>query len=74
MIARLALAEAATMIFGSPASVDYYIIQEKTVKAMQGGGNPAEGDNLAPIGPLSFKTHQEADKQVTVVCKEKPSQ
>jgi len=73
MIARLALATAATMIFGNVAFADYYIIQEKTSKQCKVVETMPKETTWLQIGPLAFKTRDEADKQVTVVCKEKPS-
>jgi len=62
-------AAVATMIFGSSAFADYYIIQEKTTKECKVVETKPTETTWLQIGPLSFKTKDEADKQVTVVCK-----
>ena len=63
----------AAMMFSSVASADYYIIRERTTKECKVvETKPTETTWL--IGPLSFKTSDDAEKQVAVVCKEKPSQ
>ena len=70
MIARLVAAAVATMMFGSSAFADYYIIQEKTTKECKVVETVPKETTWLQIGPLSFKTKDEADKQVTVVCKQ----
>ena len=74
MRTRLVLAAAATLIFGSSAFADYYIIQEKTSRQCKVVETLPKETTWLQLGPLSFKTRDEADKQVTVVCKEKLSQ
>jgi len=55
MIARLALATAATMIFGNVAFADYYIIQEKTSKQCKVGDSLPKETTWLQIDPLSFE-------------------
>jgi hypothetical protein len=62
-------AAVATMIFGSSAFADYYIVQEKTTKECKVVETKPTETTWLQIGPLSFKTKDEADKQLTVVCK-----
>ena len=74
MLKRLTLAAIATMMLGSAASADYYIIQEKTTKQCRVVETLPTETTWLQIGPLAFKTRDEADKQVKVVCTEQPSQ
>lgn len=69
MIARLVAAAVAATMFGSSAFADYYIIQEKTTKECKVVETLPKEQTWLQIGPLTFKTKDEADKQVTVVCK-----
>jgi hypothetical protein len=59
MVARLVFAAVATMMFGSVAFADYYVIQEQTTKQCK-IVEPKEATWLQ-IGPLAFKTRDEAD-------------
>ena len=74
MITRLALVMVAAMMFSWAASADYYIFQEQTTKECKVVETRPTETTWLQIGPLSFKTRDEAEKQVAVVCKEKPSQ
>jgi hypothetical protein len=74
MIARLVLTVAATMMFGPVAFADYYIIQEKTTKQCKVVDTMPKETTWLQVGPLKFTTRDEADKQVSVVCKEKSAQ
>ena len=64
----------AAMMFSSVASADYYIIRERTTKECKVVETKPTETTWLQIGPLSFKTRDDAEKQVAVVCKEKPSQ
>jgi len=64
----------AAMMFSSVASADYYIIRERTTKECKVVETKPTETTWLQIGPLSFKTSDDAEKQVAVVCKEKPSQ
>ena len=72
MLARFTVAATLMMMFGSSAFADYYIIQEKTTKQCKVVETKPTETTWLQVGPLAFKTKDEADKQVTVVCKEKP--
>jgi len=71
MLQKLALASAAIMLVCSTASADYYIVQEKATKKCKVVETAPTETTWIQIGPAAFKTKAEADKQVTVVCKEK---
>ena len=69
MLKTMALSIAAAAIVSTSAFADYYIVQEKaTGKCKVVETRPTETTWLQ-IGPLAFKTRDEAEKQVTVVCK-----
>jgi len=72
MIKQLCLAGAAVALLSSTALAgEYYIVQEKaTKKCKVVDARPTE-TTWVQVGPLAFKTRDEADKQVAVVCKEK---
>ena len=73
MLKALALAAAAAAILTTSAFADYYIVQERgTGKCKVVEVRPTE-TTWIQIGPLAFKTRDEAEKQVVVVCKEKRS-
>jgi len=72
MIKQLCLAGAAVAMLSSTAlAAEYYIVQEKaTKKCKVVEARPTE-TTWVQVGPLAFKTRDEADKQLAVVCKEK---
>ena len=72
MIKHLCLAGAAVAMLSSTAlAAEYYIVQEKaTKKCKVVDARPTE-TTWVQVGPLAFKTREDADKQVAVVCKEK---
>jgi hypothetical protein len=71
MLKTLCLAATAAAIVSSSAFADYYIVQERaTGKCKVVETRPTETTWLQ-IGPLAFKTRDEAEKQVVVVCKSK---
>jgi hypothetical protein len=71
MLGRLVLAMAATAMLGSAASADYYIVREQSTKECKVVETRPTEKTWVQVGPLSFKTREEADKQVTVVCERK---
>jgi len=72
MIKQLCLAGAAVALLSSTAlAAEYYIVQEKATKKCKiVEARPTE-TTWVQVGPLAFKTRDEADKQLAVVCKEK---
>ena len=72
MIKQLCLAGAAVAMLSSTAlAAEYYIVQERaTKKCKVVEARPTE-TTWVQLGPLAFKTRDEADKQLAVVCKEK---
>jgi hypothetical protein len=72
MIKQLLLAGAAVAMLGSSAlAAEYYIVQEKSTKKCKVVEARPTETTWVQVGPLAFKTREEADKQLTVVCKEK---
>jgi hypothetical protein len=72
MIRHLCLAGLATAMLSSSAlAADYYIVQDKASKKCKVVDARPTETTWVQIGPLAFKTREEADKQVAVVCKEK---
>ena len=71
MLKTLSLAATAVAILSTSALADYYVVQEKaTGKCKVVETRPIE-TTWIQIGPLAFKTRDEAEKQVTVICKSK---
>lgn len=71
MLKPVCLAAAAVTLLSTSALADYYIVQERTTgKCRVVETRPAE-TTWIQIGPLAFKTRDEAERQVTVVCKSK---
>ena len=72
MIKQLLLAGAAIGLMSSTAlAAEYYIVQEKGSKKCKVVDVRPSETTWVQIGPMAFKTRDEADKQLTVVCKEK---
>jgi hypothetical protein len=55
----------------SPAFADFYVVQEPTTKKCKVVETVPTDKTWVQVGPMSFKTRDEADKQITVICKEK---
>jgi len=72
MIKQLCLAGAAVAMLSSTAlAAEYYIVQEKATKKCKVVDVRPSETTWVQLGPLAFKTRDEADKQLAVVCKEK---
>ena len=72
MMKQLCLAGAAVAMLSSTAlAAEYYIVQEKATKKCKVVDVRPTETTWVQIGPLAFKTRDEAAKQVAVVCKEK---
>jgi hypothetical protein len=70
MIVRLAVAAAAALTFSSAAFADYYIVQDKTTKGCKVVETKLTETTWIQVGPMAFKTRDEAQKQVAVICKQ----
>jgi hypothetical protein len=72
MIKTMFLATAAVAMLSSAAlAADYYVVQEKTTKKCKVVETRPTETTWIQVGPLAFKTREEAEKQITVICKEK---
>ena len=71
MLKKLALGAAAIALLMSTASADYYVVQEKATKKCKVVETAPTETTWVQVGPVAFKTQSDAEKQVTVLCKEK---
>ena len=71
MLARLVMGVAGAALLVSSAAADYYIVQDKTTKKCRIVETRPTETTWIQIGPVAFKTRDEADKQIAVVCKER---
>lgn len=71
MIAKLIAGVLGATVFTSAAMAEYYIVQEKSTKKCKVVESRPTETTWIQIGPVSFKTMDEAQRQVAVVCKEK---
>jgi hypothetical protein len=71
MIKTLCLAFTAVAMLGSSAlATEYYVVQEKTTKKCKVVETRPTETTWVQVGPLAFKTQDEADKQIKIICKE----
>ena len=71
MLARLVMGVAGAALLVSSAAADYYIVQDKTTKKCKIVETRPTETTWIQIGPVAFKTRDEAGKQIAVVCKER---
>ena len=71
MFRTLMLAGAALTVMSVSASADYYVIQEKSSKKCKVVETRPTETTWIQVGPMAFKTRDEADRQIKVICKEK---
>jgi hypothetical protein len=72
MIKQLLLAGAAVAMLSSTAvAAEYYIVQEKSSKKCKVVETRPTETTWIQVGPMAFKSREEADRQVAVVCKER---
>ena len=72
MLKKIALAAFTITIFGSAAiAAEYYVVREKTTQKCKVVETRPTETTWIQVGPLAFKTREEADKQIAVICKEK---
>jgi hypothetical protein len=69
MLTRLTLAACAVTICGTAAFADYYIVQERSSRECKVVETRPSETTWVQVGPLAFKSRDEADRQVAVVCK-----
>jgi len=71
MLKKIALASTAIALLMSTASADYYIVQEKATKKCKVVETRPTDTTWIQIGPASFRTQSDAEKQIKTVCVEK---
>jgi hypothetical protein len=72
MIKQLFLGATVMAVLSSAAvAAEYYVVQEKTTKQCRVVETRPTETTWVQIGPLAFKTRDEAERQVKVLCKEK---
>ena len=69
MLRIACLAAAASALVSSTALADFYIVQEKSTKKCKIVETRPTETTWIQVGPLAFKTREEADRQIKVVCK-----
>lgn len=58
------------MLSSSALAAEYYVVQEKTTKKCKVVEVRPTETTWVQVGPLAFKTQDEADKQIKIICKE----
>ena len=53
-----------------PASADYYVIRNDETKECKVVEERPTEKVWVQVGPVAFETREEADKQITVICKD----
>lgn len=71
MLKKLAFATAAVGLLMSTANAEYYIVQEKATKKCKVVETRPTETTWIQVGPASFKTQSDAEKQIKTVCVEK---
>ena len=69
MLKVLGLAAAAALVCTAALAAEYYVVQEKTTKECKVVETRPTETTWVQVGPLAFKTRDEAEKQVKVICK-----
>jgi hypothetical protein len=68
---KIILASTAIALLTSTASADYYIVQEKATKKCKVVETRPTDTTWIQVGPATFKTQSDAEKQIKTVCVEK---
>jgi hypothetical protein len=71
MIKRAIVAACALAALGSSAfAAEYYVVQDRDTKKCKVVETRPTETTWVQVGPLAFKTQDEADRQLKVICKE----
>ena len=71
MVKRICLAASTVALLSSGASAqEYYEVQETATKKCKIVESRHTETTWVQVGPLAFKTQEEADRQLKVICKE----
>ena len=72
MLKKIVLASVLGAFCSSAAlAAEYYVVQERTTKKCKVVETRPTETTWVQVGPLAFKSREEADRQVAVICKEK---
>ncbi len=70
MVKAALIAAMGVSLISSAAMADYYVVQEKTTRECKVVETRPTETTWVQVGPLAFKTKDEADRQVKVICKQ----
>lgn len=65
------LAVAAAVLSSAAVAAEYYVVREKTTQKCKVVETRPTETTWIQVGPLSFKTRDDAERQVKVLCKER---
>ena len=72
MVKSIGLVVATVALLSSGATAEeYYVVQETATKKCKIVESRPTETTWVQVGPLAFKTRDEAEKQIKVICKEK---
>jgi hypothetical protein len=71
MFKTIVLAAGVLGLLATTANADYYIVQEKATKKCKVVETRPTDTTWIQVGPASFKTQSDAEKEVKTVCVEK---
>jgi hypothetical protein len=69
--AMVLAATAWIMLSTAASAAEYYVIQEKSSQKCKVVETRPTETTWVQVGPLAFKTRDEADRQLKVICKER---
>ena len=67
----LVAATAGVMFCTAASAAEYYVVQEKSSQKCRVVETRPTETTWVQVGPMAFKTRDEADRQLKVICKEK---
>lgn len=71
MLTKLIVGALGAALVASAAMADFYIVQQKsTMKCKVVDTRPTD-KAWVQVGPVAFKTREDAEKQIPVVCKQR---
>ena len=59
------------LLSSAASAAEYYVIQEKSSQKCKVVETRPTETTWIQVGPMAFKTRDEADRQLKVICKEK---
>ena len=63
-------AVAVAMLSSTASAAEYYVVQDRDTKKCKVVETRPTETTWIQVGPLAFKTQDEADRQLKVICKE----